>query len=151
MADSADRADGAESEFARFLRRAMELLGEECPAVFRELCAKLAGARIRLSVDGGAVSPEFSEGGFALVAPYANPDVELESHRAAILAVIDGAVSFEDAVWEERLFLRGSLEALATFHDGFVLCVHGAVRCPSFPVLLQQYRRAGDRPSGDPS
>lgn len=140
----------ADSQFARFLRRAMALLSEECPGAFHELCAKLEGAKIQLRIDGHAVSPSFGAGGFELVGPHVSPDVDLESGREAILAVLDGRMTLEEAVWQERVVLKGSLDALAKFHDGFVLCVGGAVRCPSFPRLLERYRGARSRASGDP-
>ena len=121
----------------------MSILETECPPAFRALCERLDGARIRLRVDGKALSPAFGPEGFALVPPCESPEVDLASDRQTILEVLAGDLRLEDAVWDERLALFGSLDALARFHDGFASCVNGAVRCPSFPRLLERYRRAG--------
>ena len=128
----------------------MALLSEECPGAFHELCDRLDSAKIRLCIDGDSVSPSFAAHGFELVAAHASPEVDLESSREAILAVLDGRLTLEDAVWQDRVVLMGSLDALARFHEGFVLCVGGAVRCPSFPRLLERYRGARTRAAGDP-
>jgi len=132
------------SEFASFLERAMGLIAREKAAVYRRVCQHLAEARIRLVVDGDVVAPRFDARGFALGEPCEDPEIALESDRATILAVLDGELTLDEAVWGERIALRGALDDLALFLEALVLVVGGAVRCPSFPELLVDYRGAGE-------
>ena len=42
----------------------------------------------------------------------------------------------------DAILLRGTTEDLAAFHDGLVTYVSGAVRCLSFPLVLDRFRYA---------
>jgi hypothetical protein len=39
------------------------------------------------------------------------------------------------------LHVTGSSDDLAAFHEGFLLYLRGAVRCPSFPPLLERFEQ----------
>jgi hypothetical protein len=126
--------------FATFLTHSMALLGAEKPEVAARLGALLCDREARVQVDAERLGIVFPAGVFHLVEDVAQPFIELRSSRRTILDVVDGRLTLEDAVWGEHLWLRGHLDDLVRFHDALVLYLQGAVRCPSFPWLLDRYR-----------
>jgi hypothetical protein len=126
--------------FATFLTHSMTLLAAEKPDVAARLGALLRDREARVQVDAERVGIVFPAGVFRLVAEVADPFIELRSSRRTILEVVNGRLTLEDAVWGEHLWLRGHLDDLVRFHDALVLYLQGAVRCPSFPWLLDRYR-----------
>jgi hypothetical protein len=126
--------------FATFLTHSMALLAAEKPAVAARLGALLCDREAVVQVDDERVGIVFPGGVFQLVADVARPFIELRSSRRTILDVVNGRLTLEDAVWGDHLWLRGHLDDLVRFHDALVLYLQGAVRCPSFPWLLDRYR-----------
>lgn len=126
--------------FAPFLGHSMTLLAAEKPRLYARLCDLLRDREAGVVIDGEPVGIAFPGGAFRLVAAVTDPFIELRSSRATVLAVVDGRLTLEEAVAAEHLWLRGRLENLVLFHDALVLYLHGAVRCPSFPWLLDRYR-----------
>jgi hypothetical protein len=126
--------------FATFLDQSMTLLAAEMPRAYARLCAMLREREARVTMDELRIGIAFPGGAFRLVGDVDQPCIELRSDRATVLDVVDGRLTLEEAVWNERLQLRGRLDDLARFHDALVLYLHGAVRCPSFPWLLECYR-----------
>lgn len=126
--------------FATFLAHSMTLLAAEKPPVYARLCALLRDREARVTMDGERLGIAFPGGEFRLVAEVDRPFIELVSTRTTVVAVVDGRLTLEEAVWGGHLELRGHLPDLVRFHDALVLYLHGAVRCPSFPWLLDCYR-----------
>lgn len=118
----------------------MLLLEGEKPFVYARIGEMLRDRAVNVRVDGEALGIRFPKGRFALGPPVEYPFIELDSSRRTILDVVDGRLTLEDAVWEERIRLFGSLDALLLFLDALVAYLQGAVRCPSFPWLLDCYR-----------
>jgi hypothetical protein len=82
-------------------------------------------------------------GGVARVTAEARaPAVECRTTRRAILDLVDARTTLMAAVVADRVWLRGSVEDLLAFHDGLMVYLGGAVRSPSFPWLLRQFRAA---------
>jgi hypothetical protein len=133
----------ARESFRDFLVRSLGLLEVEKPRVHAALCRMLAGKELDFSIDRARVVLRFNP---ALEVDDASdaPHVRVTSDRAAILGVLDG-LSLEDAIVGERVSLQGALEDLVLFHDALLTYLHGAVRCPSFPKLLAEYRRGDSR------
>ncbi|MGI9591765.1 MAG: hypothetical protein ACR2P8_10390 [Myxococcota bacterium] len=130
----------AGSEFQTFLAASMLLLEQEKPSVYARIGAMLRDEAVNVTLDGAALGIRFPHGRFAVGPPVEHPLIELASDRRAILDVVDGVLTLEDAVWDERIRLFGSLAALLLFLDALVAYLQGAVRCPSFPWLLDRYR-----------
>ncbi len=72
--------------------------------------------------------------------------VELQTDRPTIFALIDGVLGLQSAVQADRLRLRGGPDDVIRFHEGLMLWLHGAVRSPSFPGLLREFRDAAQPP-----
>lgn len=118
----------------------MRLLAVEKPTVDARLGALLRDREAAVEIDGEKLGIGFPDGRFRRTDRVGQPFIELKSSRATVLAVVSGEVTLEDAVWSDRLWLRGSLDDLVLFHDALVLYLQGAVRCPSFPWLLECYQ-----------
>jgi hypothetical protein len=123
--------------FGAFLRTSLAILESEVPAQRRAMAEHLAGRVLAIAVDGDIVDLAFD--GTVLGVPVRR--VELTSTRAAILAVVDGDRTLADALLDGSLFLRGALDDVLACHDALMAYLHGAVRAPSFPLLLRRFRR----------
>ncbi len=95
-----------------------------------------------LTVEGEQVMIAFSPAGARVLGPGHTqvPTVELTTTRRAILQVIDAQMTLTQAVLSDAILLKGQADDLAVFHDGLMTYVRGAVRCPSFPPLLDTFR-----------
>ncbi len=134
--------------FSGFLAHSMTLLAAEKPRVHARLCALLRDREASVTMDGVITGIAFPGGAFRLVQTVDRPFIELRASRRTVLDVIDGRLTLEEAIWGSQLELRGGLDDLVRFHDALVVYLHGAVRCPSFPWLLDRYRD-GELPSAD--
>lgn len=103
---------------------------------------------VLLFVDGEEVSLTFAPGGVYLAPQVRYPTVVLHTSRRTILDVIDARLTLNEAVLADEILLQGSPADLAVYHEGLLTYVRGAVRCPSFPSLLERFRHttAGNSP-----
>ena len=62
-----------------------------------------------------------------------------ETERAALLDLVYGRCSFLDALLEHRIELTGTVDELSAFYDALILYLHGAVRSPAMPSLLDEF------------
>jgi hypothetical protein len=138
-----------EAGFGGFLARSLDVLERERPDAHAELCRVAAPRTVALVVEGEAVWLAFHRTGLRIEAARHPADVELETSESAILDVIDRGATLVSLALSGRLELRGSVDDVLGFHDALSLYVHGAVRAPSFPGLLREYRGAvANRASG---
>jgi len=129
-----------EYRFGTFLRDSFATLQRELPDIYAEMCRRLAPQDIAITVDSETVRLKFAREAVLPVKRLAHPTVMVRTGRKAILDLIDARSTLLDAAVEERLHLRGSPDDLARFYDGLMAYLHGAVRSPSFPALLQRFR-----------
>lgn len=134
-----DRAAGS---FGAFLHAAMTALQREHRGAFEQVCAALGGRRVTLRVDAEIVPLAFRRDAVAFLPFAPEADVELQTDRSTIHALVDGALSLEQAVRQNRLRLQGAPADVVRFHAGLMAWLHGAVRSPSFPQLLRGFREA---------
>jgi hypothetical protein len=138
-----------EFSLAWFIATSLEALHAECPAAYALLCAQLAPRRARLTVDGETVMLTFEAGAVRVLTRARNPAVQLVTTRRTILDVIDARLTLQEAVLAEAILLKGRPNDLAAFHEGLIMYVRGAVRCPAFPPLLDRFRYEQMRESED--
>lgn len=135
-------SSGAEAPIRAFVEASLASLRGEFPQAYFLMCRALAGRTVLLSIDGEEIPLAF-EPRTARVAPkLPQADVRVRTTREAILDVLDDRLSLEGAVESGRLELWGAIEDLERFHDALLVYVGGAVRCPSFPALLDRFREA---------
>jgi hypothetical protein len=129
------------SDIAEFVKAAMVLLREEFPRAYFLICANLAGRAISIDVDGEQVYLDCKILELLFPDGIENPDVRIATSRRTILDAIDARVTIEEAIRDGRLFASGRQEYISSCHTALLFFVRGAVRSPSFPALLQEFRR----------
>jgi hypothetical protein len=93
-------------------------------------------------IDGETVALAFDHTRAYFLSELHNPTVQLHASRQTILDVIDARLTLYEAVIADSIVLEGDIESLAAFHDGLLIYIQGAIRCPSFPALLDHFRYA---------
>jgi hypothetical protein len=126
--------------FASFLARSFDLLRREMPEIYGRMCDHLATRRVILCVDRQPVALTFSRQRVRFIEIPQAAEVHVSTTSRDVVRVIDAETSLTEAVLDGTLYVRGELDDLVAFHDGLLAYVHGAVRAPSFPSLLREYR-----------
>jgi hypothetical protein len=129
------------SNIVEFVKTAMALLRDEFPRAYFLICANVAGRTISIDVDGKQVFLDCKVLGVQFPEGIENPDVRIATSRRTILDAIDARVTIEEAIRDGRLFARGRQDYITNCHTALLFFVRGAVRSPSFPALLQEFRR----------
>jgi len=129
-----------DSSFARFIGSSLETLSNELSTAYHLLCTQLASRSVLLVIDGETVALAFDHSGAHLLPELHNPTVQLHASRRTILDVIDARLTLYEAVLADSIVLEGNIDDLVAFHDGLLTYIQGAVRCPSFPALLDHFR-----------
>lgn len=128
-----------------FLDRSFELLARDAPGAYSRVCDALGGVDLCV-VDGGRRFAVRSHGGrLASGAVRGDEHVVIGVDQQTILALVDGHLSLEQALREERLFVEGSPSHAANAFDALSIYLRGAVRCTSFPALLADFRSTASR------
>jgi hypothetical protein len=125
--------------FTHFLARSLTLFEDEQPRIYAEIAARVGIREVRCDVDGDLITIRGDGSRLHLTRAVDAPAVRIRTSREVILALIDAETTLQDALWDDRILLKGLLPDLLAFHDGLMAFLHGAVRCPSFPDLLQEY------------
>jgi hypothetical protein len=126
----------------------LTLLHDEFPRAYFQICSALAGRRISLAIGGDRMTIEVARFGIGFSAPTEDADVRVASDNQTILDTIDARLTLEGAIRSARLFAAGKHEDLEACHQALLAFVRGAVRSPSFPPLLEEFRWASAPPSG---
>jgi len=129
----------SEARFAPFLHRSFAALRVEVPDIYAETCRRMAPRSVRIETDGEAVHMSFEKSAVRFDAD-SGATIDVRTSRDAILALVAGEITLAQAVLDDALWLRGEADDLLAFHDGLMAYLHGAIRAPSFPALLRDYR-----------
>jgi hypothetical protein len=137
-------SSAVEPIFESYVRRSLTILKREQPRMYAELRRAFADSAVDASVSGERVHI-YGRGDEILVEKI-NGDATSSSIRATstleiIERILEGEQSLLDVVWRDQVHLVGSLERLLVVHAALVLYLQAAVRCPSIPRLLNQFRR----------
>ena len=135
-----------DSSFARFIGSSLETLRNELSTAYHLLCTQLASRSVLLVIDGETVALAFNDSEASVLAELHNPTVQLHASRRTLLDVIDARLTLYEAVLSDSIVLEGNADDLVAFHDGLLTYVQGAIRCPSFPALLDHFRYASTSP-----
>ncbi len=114
------------------------------PVAYGLVVRALAGRTIAIDIDGDSATLSIASARHALArSAGAGCAVELTLTEAAIDRLLDARCTVLDAVLGGEVILRGAAEDLAALHDALLAFVHGAVRSPTAPRLLESYRNRG--------
>jgi hypothetical protein len=129
-----------EPTFASFLARSLSALATELPWAYAKMCRTLNGREVSIELDGAIAVVLCSADSAAVASSGVAPAVECRTTRAAVLALARAETTLLEAVLGERVWLKGRVADLLAFHDGLMIYLGGAVRSPSFPGLLYEFR-----------
>jgi hypothetical protein len=129
---------------SEFIGASIELLEKECPQAYTLLCSQMAGRQAWFSIGGDPVRLAFIPDRILLQPPEGDGDlsVRLITDWATVLDLADAKLTLVDAVLSSRLDLLAEAKELALFYAATLTYLRGAVRCPSFPALLDRLRLA---------
>jgi len=128
-------------ELRALVASALAALAREAPGHYARLAELLARTPLQLELDGPPFVLRFAGGAHRLEPRAAGgAGTVVRSDAATILAVLEGELELVDAALADRLFLRGSVEALSRFESALGVFADGAVRCASTPALLDELR-----------
>jgi hypothetical protein len=113
----------------------------ECEPAYRLLCELLMPRQVQITVDGEVVTLDFDLGQVAVLPVAAkSPIVSMVMSREIILDLTDAKFTLQGAILDGLVEIHGDLKDLVLFHEGWLTFMRGAIRCPSFPDLLERYR-----------
>jgi hypothetical protein len=130
------------ADFFTFLRTSLSRITAEEPDAHRALVGAMGNLRARLVADGVARTIRFDFPDWTICPGESEIDLEVAFDREIITDLIDGRLTMEDAIYQERLRMRGSVETIERFHGALMVYLEGLIRTPEAPVLLESYRRA---------
>jgi hypothetical protein len=128
-------------DFFCFLSESMVLLERESSENYAHLASELEGLRALIDTKLDKHVVYFDGFRFIVASGELSRDVEIGFAEEAILKLLDGHHSLPEAVIRDEILLRGGLAVLDKFQRGLNIYLNGALRCPSFPALLSDYRQ----------
>jgi hypothetical protein len=128
------------ADFFGFLRTSLSRLAAEVPDAHRALAGAMGNLRARLVADGVARTIRFDLSDWTIYAEDSDADLEVSFDREIIMDLIDGRLTMEDAIYQERLRMRGSVETIERFHGALMIYLEALIRTPGAPAMLESYR-----------
>jgi hypothetical protein len=122
------------------LEESFAVLAREQPPASARLHACLEGLSVALRVGAEHFAVGFTGRGARLREVDGGERAQVSTSQRTLLEVLDGQQSLAEAVLADAVEVVGPLEILLRLHEGLLLYVHGAVRCPGFPLLLRRLR-----------
>jgi hypothetical protein len=124
----------------RLLGKAFAVLRAEAAVHHAMLCDALAALPANVRVGGEALAPRIDGGQLVVGDPWEAARVAIDTHLATVLALLEARCTVVEAVARGDLDLRGAADALDAAAGAFSVFLHGLVRAPSSPRLLDELR-----------
>ena len=128
---------------AALLAESFEVLRREQPEAYGRMCERLDGLAVSLEVEAERFAAVFSAQRAHVSAATGAEVARVTTRRRTVLDVLDDRQSLTEAVLTDAVEVVGPLDTLLRLHEGLVVYVQGAVRCPGFASLLRRLREAG--------
>lgn len=142
---------GRDDTVAGLLSEALGTLRDEVEACHARCRRALEGFTATCHVDRESFRVAVESGDVVIGPPGTGPaDVEVATSRRTILALIHDRVTLERAVTGDALRIKGAVSHVESLSQAMVAFLHGAVRSPSFPALLERLERLDDRDQAAP-
>lgn len=126
--------------FADLVGRSLEILAREYPLAHRRLRERLSAMTVNLVIDDEPFGLSFTRSAVTVGAAHEGASANLRSSRRALVDLLEGREALIDAILAGRVDLIGAAEPLGRFHEGLLDYLRGAIRCPSFPRLLEDMK-----------
>jgi hypothetical protein len=125
-----------------FVEKSLDALEREASQSYLRLCETLDRRRVCIAGDGERFVLRFNDRAVTSAQVDGTEDVFIGLSRDTILELVDGSLRLEDALRLDLLDVRASVGDAAAAFDGLLVYLRGAIRCPSMPRLLSQFRGA---------
>jgi len=132
---------------AVLLRDSLATLAREVPSCHRQLLSSLAPETVSCQVDDERFSMVFTADAVMLSPWRRAAALEVEISRQVVSRLLGGEITVREALLADELRVRGATSALLRLTDGLCAYLHGAVRSPSFPALLQRFQTLAQPPT----
>jgi hypothetical protein len=126
---------------ARFVEESLATLRHECPTAYVQLCTLLKPREVLMLIDSETITLTFDHMRVHILPQLRRPTLSLQTTRQTILDVVDDRLRINEAVLVDAILLQGDVDDLALFYEGLLTYVRGAIRCPTFPALLERFRQ----------
>lgn len=140
----------SDTSLRALIRTALQVLRAEHPEAFAALKRALGRAEIYLHMnDGETLLLRCGRALQVWSAPERDPcPPAILTSRHTILRLLDGELTILEAVYQGDLEVFASPEDLLRLEQALGFYLRGAVRCPSFPGLLERFRKmvSDDKP-----
>jgi hypothetical protein len=136
-----------EGAFSSFLLRSLATLEAEHPTGFAGMLDCLGRREVWLEVEQDRVVLESDGASLTRRARGTRASAYARASEYALVAILRGEITLDEAVLQERILLQGRLDDLVAFYAALQLYFNVAVRCPSFAALLAEYLQELDQDS----
>ncbi len=130
----------AERRFSIFVERSLDLLMEEAPLNYRYICTALGSLNVLFEIDRDTASLSQRAGRIIISRPQDEFDVRVVSKSSVILELVDGIQTMDEVIMKGQLHMWGSPVDLVQAFNVLTAYLEGAVRGPSLPALLAEFR-----------
>src|SRR5690348_10473451 len=100
---------------------------------------ELRGRSLLLCVDGASRILKAGESGLVLGRAPSDAAVVLRTTRDVLVDLLEGRRTLVDSAMDEAFEVRGAPDDVLASFDALAAFLHGAVRSPSMPRLLESY------------
>lgn len=126
---------------ADYVRGLVEGLAAEDPLAYERLRRAVGGSRARIELDDEAVAVRFDGDALEIREDGEAPvDGTGATDRQTVLELLDGYLEVTDAIAEDRLRVRGQVDAVARMFHAIELLIDGAARGPALQDLAGAFR-----------
>lgn len=126
-----------------FIQTSLHLLAAECAEAYTALCLQMSGRPLELWIGSEGMLLDF-QADLADVLPLPDGsrfELRLLTDWQTVLDMADAKLTIYTAVLSGRLELFGGVNELSRLYAALQTYLRGAVRCVSFPNLLDEVRK----------
>ena len=123
-----------------FVDASFEALRCEAHDSYVRCCGSLQERRIRIHDDQATFALHFASDHMCSTLADEHEPVVIRTRASALLDLVDGVVSLEDALRADRIEVFASVADASRLFDALQIYVRGGIRCPSLPRLLSAFR-----------
>lgn len=125
-----------------FLRQAFRALKLENSCAYERITTEASPCNISIQNGTEQFSMAFTENA-VVFSKCKDADVTLRLRQEVVDQLLNNETSLLTALRQNQIIATGSIVALTRLNTGFELFIRGAVRCPSLPELLNDYKKQG--------
>jgi hypothetical protein len=126
--------------FLAFLQESLTEIQRTEPDVDLALQERLGPLSARITTEGSSFVILREGAVWRVFADARRADIEVVFDDQIIFDLVAGALTLNDAIFGERLYLSGPVDAIANFYDALLIYLEGLIRARGTPALLERYR-----------